>query len=65
MSSSSRSASRILFGKTIPSWQDDPETVEKGGLSGIGLGDAAQANPTVGRGWQHDVVRLNSCELVR
>ena len=44
-------------------WQHDAEAVKQSGLGGIGLGDAAQANLTVGGGWQHDVVRLNSCEL--
>ncbi len=32
-------------------------------MGGIGLGDATQPDLTVGGGWQHDVVRLNACEL--
>ena len=33
------------------------------GLGGVGLGDAAQPDLIVGSCRQHDVVRLNSCEL--
>ena len=44
--------------------QDDAEAVEKRGLGGVGLGDAAQADLTVGGGRQHHVVRLDARELI-
>jgi hypothetical protein len=52
-----------VFGEAHSLWQDDAEAVEECGLGGIGLGDAAQADLTMGGGWQHDIVRLNSSEL--
>ena len=52
-----------MFCKAHALGQDDAEAVEQCGLSGIGLGDAAQADLAVGCGWQDDVVRLNACEL--
>ena len=52
-----------MFGEAHALWQDDAEAIEECGLGGIGLGDAAQPDLIVGSCRQHDVVRLNSCEL--
>jgi hypothetical protein len=45
--------------------QDNAEAVQECGLSGVGLGDATQADLAVCRGRQHDVVRLNARELFK
>src|SRR5271166_2922336 len=52
------------FGEAHPLRQGNPEPVEQCGLSGIGLGYAAQTNLAVSCGGQHDIVRLNACEFV-
>src|SRR5580692_7626664 len=51
------------FGEAHAFGQDNAEAVEEGGLSVIGLGDATQADSAMGRGRQHDIVRLNAREL--
>jgi hypothetical protein len=53
-----------MFGYTHSLRQNDAEAMEKRRLGGVGLGDAAQADRTVGGGWQHDVMRLNPRQLV-
>jgi hypothetical protein len=52
-----------VFGEAHALWQDDAEAVEERGLSGIGLGDASQANLAVRCGRQDDVVGLNARKL--
>ena len=54
---------QFVFGETHALGQDDAEAVEKCGLSGIGLGDAAKTNLPVRCGRQHDIVRLNTGEF--
>ena len=62
-SSAARECRQLVFGEAHSFRQDDAETVEKCGLSGIGLGDATQADLAVCRGREHDVVRLNARKL--
>jgi hypothetical protein len=45
--------------------QDHAEAVQECGLSGVGLGDATQADLAVCRGRQHDIVRLNARKLFK
>jgi hypothetical protein len=52
-----------MFGRPHPFGQDDAEAVEKRGLGGVGLSDAAQANLTVGGGRQDHVMRLDARQL--
>ena len=52
-----------MVGEAHALGQDDAEAVEERGLSGVGLGDAAQADLAVGCCRQDDVVRLNAREL--
>jgi hypothetical protein len=52
-----------VFGEAHSFRQDDAETVEKCGLSGVGLGHATQADPAMGRGREDDVVLLNARKL--
>jgi hypothetical protein len=44
-------------------WHRDAKAIEERGLSGIRLGDAAQADIAVRCGRQHDVVRLDGREF--
>jgi len=54
---------QLLFGEAHAFGQDDAETVEQGGLGGVGLGDAAQPDLDVGDGRQHHVVGLDARKL--
>ena len=74
ISTASRIAPRLVMSylpsissrrKTHAFGQDDAETIEQGGLSGIGLGDTTQADVAMGRSGQHDIVRLNALQLFK
>jgi hypothetical protein len=52
-----------VFGKAHALWQDDAETIKECGLGGIGVSDAAQADPSLCCGRQYDIVRLNAREF--
>jgi hypothetical protein len=59
---------RIEVGAAHALGQDDAEAVEKGGLGGIGLGDAAQADIAmvgVGKTTSWDWMRASSSSTVR
>src|SRR4029079_8502551 len=60
-----RERRQLAFGEPHARGQDDAETVEKGGLSRIGLCDASQTDLPVRGGRQHNVVRLNAGELLQ
>jgi len=53
-----------VFGEAHSLGKGDAEPVKKRDLGGIGLGDAAQPDPTVRGGRQHDVVGQNARELL-
>jgi hypothetical protein len=45
-------------------WQNNAEAIEESGLSGIGLGHAAQTDMSVRCSRQHHIVRLDMCQLL-
>ena len=54
---------RVAFWGAHAFGQDEAEAVEKRGLSGVGLGDAAQSDLAVRCGRQDDVVGLDARKL--